>query len=1018
MKGQKKRRYLVVNTILILFALIVTIVGNSIALKWDGALTAYFGEVGGGVSGEQSEGTDNQYFKSNYNSQEELEEAQKALAEQIVGEGTVLLKNSNDTLPLAEGAKVSLFGIASASASAAGSGSGASNRAASTLYQALEVTGFKVNSELNEFYVNSGYKHGTGTGAGAGDTTGDYSVNEVPQSAYTDEVKKTYGEYSDAAIVVFSRTGGEGGDLPTEMSRFGGSADSHYLELSAEEKELLVAIQDSGVFEKVIVLINAANAMELGFVDEEKYGVDACLWYSGTGEDGCKAVAEILKGTVNPSGRLVDTYVYDNFSAPSMQNFGDFRYVDADGNLTGYSYINYGEGIYVGYRYYETRYEDVVLGTENAGNYDYNATVKYPFGYGLSYTDFAWSDMAVEETDGTYQVSVTVTNTGNTAGKDVVQVYVQAPYTLGGVEKASVVLTGYGKTDIIEPGQSETVQITFTKDDFASYDENGEKTYILDAGTYYVSAGKNAHSALNNILSYKGYSVSDGMTEDGDKTLVYSFEKEALEKLNTSSIGTEVTNQFDDVQLQDATYLSRSNWKAMDNDGLTYATGSISGVSNVTDAEGTAQTVVISQETLALLQGTGAESVDLSTLTSQDFPSKEDYTYGAENNVVLADLIGKSYDDPLWDTLLDEMKLSEMHTLFNSAGYGMAAIESIGMPKLYNYDGPAGISNYITGASSYSFPSSIMLSAAFNKELAEEFGSLIGEDGINTQTSGWYAPAVNIHRTPFAGRNYEYYSEDPLLSGETAAGVIRSVQDMGVYVFLKHYALNDQETNRAANGSVATWSSEQAIRQIYLKPFQIAEEKGDVSGIMLAFNRLGTTQSIQSHALLTKVTREEWGFDGIFITDACNNLDQNEVDHYLAAGGNLILTTTSLPLTDAKTNWCRAYLRESAHRVLYTVANSLAMNGLSSGMGYRAGTPIYRIFMYALDALIAIGLLIASYFTFRTLKMTEEEFRERRAKTKKQRMICWGCAIVVAVIILSALWAKFGPILESAFLIY
>ena len=1014
-KTMGKKPFIALRASLLAVLLVVAIILNYVAVYWDKPLSEFLGSVGGTQQSDLQ--GDSMYFKSAYNSTEELLSAEELLCKQIAGEGTVLLKN-NGALPLADGAKISLFGLSSSVGTSSGSGSGdVSTKNVCTWATAMQYAGFEINETLLQFYANSGHKRGVGTAAGGGEEMGDWKIDEVPQSKFTSEVKASYASYQDAAVVIFARGGGEGGDLPIEMSRHGGTAEEHYLELDANERDLLRAIQEAG-FEKTIVIINCAAAMELGFVDQEEYGVDACLWVGGTGNNGLNAVGEILAGKINPSGRLVDTYVYDNFSAPSMQNFGDFRYVDSSGNLVGYSYINYAESIYVGYKYYETRYEDVVLGTENVGEYDYAATVVYPFGYGLSYTDFTWSDYNVTVENGTVTVSVTVTNSGDMAGKDVVEVYYQAPYTQydrdNVVEKASANLVGFAKTGTLEPGAYETVTVTFDVSDMASYDYKTAKTYIMDEGTYYITAATDAHSAVNNILAAKGYSEENGMTAQGESGLVGTYKVDNLTRYDTAVTGAQVTNQFDDAILSEYTYLSRSNWAMMDDSQLVYATGKKSGVSNVSDAEGNANTIELDDATLKALQATGREATGAPLNTV--YPDKESYTYGAENKIELVELFGKPYDDPMWDDLLNEMKLSEMHALFGKGGYGTIEIESINKPKTYEYDGPAGISNFITGQGLFSFPGEVTVAATWNTELAEELGKLIGEDGIRSKTSGWYAPAMNIHRTPFGGRNYEYYSEDSMLSGAIAANVTAGVQTKGVYVYIKHFALNDQETNRAANGSAATWSTEQAIREIYLKPFQIAVEEGNASGVMTSFNRIGTRLARGHYPLITNVLRGEWGFEGIVLTDYTAALKGGDTDLILAAGGDLILCTATSTLTEAKEDWCRADLRRAAHNVLYNIANSLAMNGLERGVAYSSGMPVYLIILIAVDVLVLLVLLAGIWSIVKCARMSEMQFANRkRMSTQTKRVVLIVAAVVlVALIVVFVIFVL--PLIQKAFL--
>jgi len=1011
-KRHSKKAYFATHISVLAVLAAIVVAANCIAAKWDSALTDFFGTVGGMQTMAQPGD-----FTSAYPSEDALRKAQLDYTRRVVGESVVLLKNDNHAMPLPEGAKVSVFGLTSASGSLGGSGSGNIQIDSDSLAGALEKSGFAVNSTLSSFIGASTHAHGSGAGPGGGDARSEWKIDEIPQSEYTEEVKASSANYGDAAIVIFSRQNGEGSDLPREMGRFGNSPDRHYLELTLEEEDLLRAVNDSGCFARTIVVVNSANPMELGFLDKESYGVDACVWYAGTGTDGILAVADIFAGKLSPSGRLVDTYAYDSLSAPAMQNFGDFRYLNEQGKYAGQSYMNYGEGIYVGYRYYETRYEDTVMGTPNVGSYDYANVVQFPFGYGLSYTSFDWSDYSVKRDGDTVIAVMTVKNNGDMIGKDVMEVYVQAPYIQGGMEKASVVLAGYAKTKELKPGESQKLTVTFDLHDIASYDAFENKTWILDAGTYYVTAGRDAHSAVNNILSAKGYTTANNMTADGNSALVGTFAIDTLMLLDTAVTGNKVTNQFDQDWIKDAVYLSRSNWSAMEDGSLRYSTAEIPGLSKNTDAEGTVGSVVMSEEIKAAFAARGADSVDLDVLAQQDFPAKEDYVYGAEATLKLVDLHGLPYDDPKWDELLNQTKLSEQHILFNNSGYGTKAIEAIQKPKTFEYDGPAGISNFISGKNGFGYPQTIMLAATWNPELADEYGKLIGEDALLTKTAGWYAPATNIHRTPFSGRNFEYFSEDPIQSGHITAAIIGSVQKAGVYVYMKHFALNDQETNRTANGQVAVWSQEQAIREIYLKPFQMGVEMGGAKGIMLAMNRIGTTWTGNHYNLLTNVARNEWGFDGLFLTDYLGSMDQTMIDKLLAAGGNMILSTTELKLSNVKANWCRAYLRESMHKVLYMQANSLAMNGLGDDVAFEVGTPVYKIVLLVLDVLLAVYAIYSIIMMIRYGRMSQKDFADCRLRTQKARTVKNIIVAIVVIGLAAYLIVTYLPVLQKAFMI-
>ena len=1002
-KRMKKSTYLIVWSLVFALILGATGIANGVALYWDSALSLYFGEVGGQQSAEGQTG-DSIYFPSDYANSDARLEGDKNVAYRIASEGAVLLKNDNAALPMA-GGKISLFGIDAKS---------------SNLQKALEANGFTVNPTLAAFYAASTHESGVrGLSAGGGSETGGWVIDEVPQSEYTAEVKASYKDYNDAAFVVLRRTGAEGNDLPYDMSRYGGSADEHYLELNTAEKELLTEVAKS--FDKVIVLIDSANAMQVDFVDVPEYGIDAVLWYARAEQP---AIADVISGKVNPSGRLPDTYVADNFSSPAMQNFGDFRYVDANGSLTGYSYVNYAEGIYVGYKYYETRYEDVVLKQGNAGDYDYNATVVYPFGYGLSYTTFEWSNLKVTEKDGVFTASVTIKNTGKVAGRDVAEFYIQAPYTAGGVEKASVALTQYAKTGILEPGKSQTVTVSFNKMDIANYDDVTAKTYILDAGDYYITAAPNAHAAINNVLAAKGKTTADGMTAEGDKNLVYKYSLAAQEMLNTAAAtGNDIHNKLDGIiRAPEGKYLSRSDWSVMENKGLRYATGMAKAVSNVGNASGDAPTYVATDDITAKLAMTGfAASLNPADITDETkFPGKEAYTYGAENGITLVQMMGKDYNDPMWDQLLDELKLSEMHALFNKSGWGSCAVDSIGKPKTYEYDAPNGIANFLTGEIMYGYNCATMIAATWDQELRELFGNAIGNDAVASNTSGWYAPGINIHRTPFGARNYEYYSEDAVLTGLTSAAACRSCEAKGMHAYIKHFVMNDADTNRHANGAVAVYGTEQAAREIYLKPFQYSIEKGNAQGIMLTMCRVGWQYTFGSYPLMTDICRNEFGFNGCYITDYTTTMKGAGSDMYLAAGGNLVHATAEQTLSDVKSGWCRAMIREAVHGILYNTTNSLAMNGIEGGESPNAGKvqhglPIYKIAMWIFDAIIGLIVLIGAIKVYSKCRMTEEQFQNRKRMTKKGKMIMWIviAALVVIIAVVFYVWA--WPLLEKAF---
>lgn len=952
-----KKLKLIIYTVVafLLIALVAAI--NVIAVYYDQALVLYLGTVGGNSTAESL---------SSYENDEDLRIAQEQLVRDIVDEGTVLLKNDG-VLPLEDGGNVTLFGQSSVHWSNSGTGSAAmaDENLKLDLKSSLEQAGFAVNGTVWDYYKNSGRE----MAAGGSGQSADWSLNETDWNTLKSACGQSFSQFNDAAVVVFARVGCEGADLPREMSRYDGLADEHYLQLSTVERGLLNGIREAG-FDKIVVILKTSNAMQMDFLDL----ADACMWIGSTGDNGVEEVGKILSGEVNPSGHLADTLVYDNFSAPAMQNFGDFRYVDSEGELTGENYMNYAEGIYVGYKYYETRYEDKVMGTGNAGDYDYLKTVAYPFGYGLSYTQFSYENFSCEESGGDITVKVTVKNTGDMAGKDAVQVYFQAPYTdydrENGVEKAAINLAAFKKTGYIQPGGSEEVILSFNAEDvMKSYDAGTAKSYILDEGDYYIAVADNAHEALNSILAKKGYSGAEEITSGGDPGLVGVYTVESFKTLNKdSSTGTMVTNRFDDALLDDAVYLSRSDWSVLEGDGLRYATGIKGGVSHTTDAEKNVYTTVADEQLIAKLNDIGWKASGI----PESAEDASEVVYDKPADIKFYDMDGVPYDDPRWDELISQMKISELHSLYNKAGYSTQAVDSIGKPRTYDYDGPLGLTSYISGWNSFSYPATIMLASSWNTELAERMGALVGEDGLRAGISGWYAPAMNIHRTPFSGRNYEYYSEDAVLSGVIGAAEVKGCRSKGLCTYVKHFAVNDVETERS---SLAVWLGEQAMREIYLKPFEYAVKDGGTNAMMASMNRVGCRYTRGSYALLTIVLREEWGFEGAVITDFTSTKDEYS-DMALAAGVDLQLDTSANTLSSTKSNEVRHALQRAAKNTCYMVATSFMMDlGVTS-----QGVAVWVILVILLDALTLAGCAVGEYLFVREYlrkkcaeKMMEDE---------------------------------------------
>lgn len=943
--------------VIVAYVLCVTIavglvIGNYYALKYQNLISVHFNQSNQKIVSADGEAVD--YYTSDYDSEEARTEHLRQVGQDIEAEGIVLLKNENNALPLASGSKISVFGQDAVDPIYGGSGAGSVDASkAVNLKTGLEEAGFTLNPTLWDFYdkgEGSSYRKTTPDVYGEGS----FSVNEVPADKYTKEVKDSFAEYNDAAVVVLGRSGGESSDLSTEKLENG----STYLQIDKNERDMLQMACDN--FDHVIVLLNTQNAMELGFLDE--YDVDAALWIGAIGETGAYAVGQALTGEVNPSGALVDTYAYDSFSAPSMANFGSFMFTNSSVDF-GYSYMVYGEGIYVGYNYYETRYEDVVLGNEDAANYDYTASVQYPFGYGLSYTDFEWSNYKVADKGDNYEVSVDVKNTGSVAGKDIVQIYMQSPYTEydkeQGIEKASVQLVGYAKTDMLDAGASATVTVTVPKEQMKVYDANGYGTYIVDAGDYYFTAANNAHEAVNNILAAKGYSKEQGMDQAGnaDQTSKVTVnEIDAKTYASSQATGNEITNQFEDVDIKkyddSYQYLSRSDWTG------TWPETYNGGTWEAPDA---------------LLS-------DLELHTDESSNSAEPVTGTVdetEGKLSAASLIGLDYDDELWMKLVQQMSQDEVDELVRIGGYATKSVKSIQLPETVDKDGPAGISGTLVGGESgTSYPPEVVLASTWNDDLSEEFGKCIGEDSLALGVQVWYAPACNIHRSPYSGRNFEYYSEDSFLSGKMAATTSAGAQSKGAVVTVKHFALNDQETNRMG---CAIFANEQSVRQVYLAAFETAVREGDAHGVMVSMNRIGSRWTGGHYGLMTATLRDEWGFKGMAVTDQASYavFAYEDMREGLAAGTDLWLNTdaTLWKLSDAEmTNEVVNDMQRAAKNVVYAIAGSNAMNGLAADSKVVSVVPLWKKGLYALDVVAALGILITLFFTTRSV------IRNRRQK--------------------------------------
>ncbi|MCD7946078.1 MAG: glycoside hydrolase family 3 C-terminal domain-containing protein [Clostridiales bacterium] len=834
-------------------------------------------------------------------------QASKDMTQEIESEGIVLLENNDSTLPLASGTAVNLFGYGSRDTVYGGSGSGSGDSTNNvTLAEGLENAGLTVNQELVDFY-DEHYIERTGVGY----TGNNFDINEPSVDEYSDELLENAKAYSSVAVFVISRLGGEGADLPmdmdpdkvteivasgalTEQTVSGGDAGKHYLELQQVEIDVLNMIKEN--FDTVIVLVNSTNAMELGWLEED--GIDAALWIGCLGSTGANAVGEVLAGIVNPSGRTSDTFAYEVESAPSYYSLGDYDYTNIEWTNTNpiaastdpdnYHYVDYIEGIYVGYRYYETAAAD--------GFIDYDATVQYPFGYGLSYTSFEQEITNFTNDGTTITVDVTVTNTGSVAGKDVVQIYYTAPYTVGGIEKSEVVLADFDKTETLEPGTSETITISFLYEDMASYDYSGIKAeggaYVLEAGEYEIKLMNNSHDLI------------DSRTVTVDADVIYNDENDGAR--STDSIAA--VNQFDDVSFGECTtYLTRADWEG------TFPT------------ERAAFSREASEETLAVINDTS-------------IPTDEsaEAIVVADHGLTLEDVAGLDYDDPLWDELLEQVSVDEMVNLVSNGGWATQAVSSVGKSAYVEVDGPNGINNIMAGTTGTQYCAQSVLACTWNTDLAYEMGVTFAQEAIAMEVAALYAPAMNIHRSPFSGRNYEYYSEDGVHSGKMAAAEVQGIQSQGVTTYCKHFAVNDQESNRDSGG-VLTWVNEQAMREIYFKAFEIAVKEGGTRGIMSSFNRVGATCAAESSALLNTVLRDEWGFEGTVITDCILQLSYVNIDRAIASGNDLILSLANIQsLTEALTgtNSGQQDLRTATHNILYTAANSVGEEVSATPVAY------------------------------------------------------------------------------------
>lgn len=891
----------------------------------------------------------------------------------LAEEGFVLLKNENAALPMNKGARISVFSKNSVNLSYGGSGSGGFDTSNNkNLYESLNDAGFVINPTLKRFYESS--QSGPVRTANSSDLdNGDnqkIATAETPQSKYTDAVKNSYADYSDAALVVITRIGGEGFDLPRYQGDSEGavSPDSHYLELDQNEIDLLTAVTD-GTFKRVVVVFNTPSSFEATFLKDSAYAafadkIDAAVWIGFTGSNGITALGEILNGDVNPSGRLVDTWAADFTKNPSFVNFGTGCLPDTTDKYDGGMYysVDYEEGIYVGYRYYETR-------GETDGEDWYNANVVYPFGYGLSYTTFDWTvgDASASEIElgTTITVPVTVKNTGSVAGKEVVQLYASAPYTLGGIEKAHKVLVGFAKTKLLQPGESETVTVSFDPYSTASYDyrdanSNGFSGYELEAGEYTLYVSRNAHESEKAIALNLAADVQIGTDPTTDSEVVNRY---------TDS------EDFLDSDWQLDTMLSRADW------------------------EGTWPTPQTAQQhagTDRLYEEIRSEEHNNPT----DFDSEEYPWFGEEPTLTLRDLLPSaeaegyepvvSYDDERWEELMMGCDEEEMIALINNGAYHTLAMESVGLPATIHGDGPSGFTCFmskeqVNGTCQY--VSEPVMASTWNIDLMNELGEAIGEEGtIGDKATGQpyssiYAPGVNIHRSPFGGRCSEYFSEDPFISAMMGAAEVQGIQSRGVLPTVKHFVANEQETHRSIGGDLS-WLSEQALREIYLKPFEYTVKLGETRGIMTSFNRIGTRWTGGDYRLLTEILRNEWGFNGLVICDF-NTIPQYMIPRMMFyAGGSLDLATQQSAMwTDCDTSDAgdAIVLMRAVKDVMYALVNSNAMN--AEVIGYNP--PIWQEYLHWINigafTLVGVWLVLAIVRTVRCNKRQKAKFAAANA---------------------------------------
>lgn len=927
-KVEKRKKALICKEALIAMGLGITIVINLICT---GPMRTLLNLVSG--DGTISEDSMNNAINANV---------------QMAEEGMVLLKNEDNTLPLKDTKKLNVFGWSSTNPVYSGTGAGSinDNYDKVSILEGLKKAGFEVNQEIADFYVNFKDTRPIIDYWGQDWTVPEPSMDEYDQADIFNKAKA----FSDVAVVVLARSGGEGADLPTSyyveedtfkasggglwggaeglrMSEYAEDLDESKTYLEPTTRELQMIDRVAKEFSTVIVVINSANTMELGVLDQYD-SVKAAIYTPGAGQAGFTALGKILNGEVNPSGKTADTFVYDLTKTPYFNNIGLFTYenmkqyghIDDLGLVDMYpSFVNYVENIYVGYKYYETAAKENFI--------DYDSTVQYPFGYGLSYTTFSQKMGDISEENGIVSFEVTVQNTGDVAGKDVVEVFFDPPYTNGGIEKASANLVEFAKTDMLKPGESQVLTISFSVEDMASFDAKVNKCYVLESGDYTISINSDSH----NVIDSRVYTVQNDTVYSKDNA--------------RSSDQTAAVTQLEFAE-GNAEYLSRAD-----------------GFANYEKATAAPSDYMLpEQEKEAFLNNSNYDPRDYND-ENDEMP-----VTGAKNGIVLEDLKNVDYDDEKWEQLLDELTVDEMNTLIATGGYQTAAIESIEKSSTVDCDGAAAINNNFTGQGSIGFPSEVMLACTWNKELAATFGDNIGEMADEMGVTGWYAPSMNMHRTAFGGRNFEYYSEDGVLAGKMAAKAVEAAKKHGVYAYIKHFALNDQETNRY--GQLCTWSTEQAIREIYLKPFELAVKDGGADAVMSSYNHIGTLPGCACAPLDLTILRDEWGFRGMVLTDYFVDFGFMDSDRAIRNGVDIMLAdydTGTNYLTDTTSATAVKAMRQATKNILYTVVNSRVYEDHT----FDRGLDTWQKVLIGVDALVLILFAVAEIRTVQKYRKSD-----------------------------------------------